>query len=457
MAFEIDGSKWIGAKTDFYVNSPGISRTGVSWNLAFIQAAKKWNEETDFNFNIIGEAMDPCLDDGLSSVAFSTDMCGKGFGISTLAVTVMRYQSQLLGPAAIVEADIFVKDDVDFDIYDGDNLLRAFYPDRIDYRRAMVHELGHVIGLNHEEINQAIMQPRYGDIYRLQKDDILGVNTLYSGLTNCNINSLKLGVTQNSLDFSDCTVKELTVGGNDESLVDMYKFSLTETAALNFSIFSNQLESVIIVADKDLNYISSDSDISGGCDANLKPSLGPGEYFLIVNTFDAPVKESCELIGDYELLVSYSGSSSQQLGPAISTAGTKHAAEFTGKITANDGANFGNKFTPSDSLDISATVSIDQAHRGQSGFFVVAARIDNQFLFLNDQGLFINSQILIPYLEKKLEAVEVIQIANNLVAADFGIADITVDFFVGYGVSSAPDEIYFHETPLNLIISPLGN
>ena len=39
LSFEIDGSKWIGGETDFYVDISGISRTGILWNTAFAQAA----------------------------------------------------------------------------------------------------------------------------------------------------------------------------------------------------------------------------------------------------------------------------------------------------------------------------------------------------------------------------------------------------------------------------------
>ena len=37
-AFEISGSKWLGAQADYYVDIEGMSATGIAWNTAFIDA-----------------------------------------------------------------------------------------------------------------------------------------------------------------------------------------------------------------------------------------------------------------------------------------------------------------------------------------------------------------------------------------------------------------------------------
>ena len=150
----------------------------------------------------------------------------------------------------------------------------------VDFRRTALHELGHVIGLGHESTQPAIMQPSYGDIDQLQEDDLLGVGSLYGGLKRCAIQSLRLGITSESLSRGDCTVQDLTAGGSDDSLVDVYEFSLKRQTSLNFDVTSNQLESVIIVADNNLRYLTSDSDISVGCNAELSTNLQPGNYFL---------------------------------------------------------------------------------------------------------------------------------------------------------------------------------
>ncbi|MEQ8952544.1 MAG: hypothetical protein RL120_00285, partial [Gammaproteobacteria bacterium] len=138
--------------------------------------------------------------------------------------------------------------------------------------------------------------------------------------------------------------------------------------------------------------------------------------------------------------------------------GNLSTAQFSGGITANNGLSYGNKFSPADSLDISATVQVDPLHQGQQGFLVVAAAIGEQVLFLNEQGQFVESLLdpaLIPRAaNKQLQASELIQIATDLVPAALGIQSISVDFFVGYGLSSLPNELFFHGSAINLTVAP---
>ena len=83
--------------------------------------------------------------------------------------------------------------------------------------------------------------------------------------------------------------------------------------------------------------------------------------------------------------------------------------------------------------------------------------IGSQILMQDQSGQFIEVSgrpgNVIRVLEKRLEAFESINIAENLIAADLGITDIEVDFYIGYGVESNPSRIYYHENPFNLTIS----
>ena len=462
LSFEIFGNKWMGAETSIYLNLSGGSASGIPWNTAFLQAATEWNEKTDFNFNIISEYRDPCIKDGLNGVAFLPDMCGESFGKSTLAVTLLRYQSQLLGPAAIIEADIFINGNANFDIYRGTtNIQNQSTNATVDFRRTALHELGHVIGLGHESTNTAIMQPSYGDVDQLQEDDLLGVSSLYGGLKRCATRALKLGVTADSLSRGDCTVQELTSGGTDNSLVDLYEFSLKKQTDLKFDVTSNQLESVIIIADNKLRYLTSDSDISEGCSAKLSTNLPPGDYFLLVNTYDNQVKQQCGTEGDYKLTVNYEGQSVQSLGSAISSSGGKSSARFEGQISADNGRTFASRFVPYDSLEITATVIMDPKHIGSPGLLMVAAKIGEEILVLNKEKEFVNSSsiqgTIHPYKTKILEPIESIEIAKGLIPKDFGVKNIEVEFFVGYGLVERPSEIYYNRIPLVMSVAEIGN
>ena len=132
-------------------------------------------------------------------------------------------------------------------------------------------------------------------------------------------------------------------------------------------------------------------------------------------------------------------------------------AKFIGRISDNDGQSYGNLFSYKDSIDISAAITVESSHVGESGFFVVAAVIGGQILMQDQSGQFIEvsdpSGNVIPVLEKRLEAFESIDIAKNLIAADFDITEIEVDFYIGYAVESNPARIYYHENPFNLTIS----
>ncbi|MBT4660121.1 MAG: matrixin family metalloprotease [Gammaproteobacteria bacterium] len=455
-AYEIDGRKWIGGTTDFYVDIQGIAPSGITWNTAFIAAMNDWSEETLFDFNLIQQAIDPCLSDGLNGVEFTSDLCGSEFGERTLAVTLNKSRSQILGSPAITEADIVINQSKEFNIYDG-RLIQSGIQG-LDFRRVALHELGHVIGLDHEDGLPSMMSSSIGNIDRITEDDITGVNALYSGLSNCNIKQLRFGSVADGLSDADCTVDDLTVGGGDTSYIDLYRFELSNPTTVNFSMSSSTLDSVLILSDQNLRYLAYDDKSSELCDSSLSKSLPAGSYFLLSNTYDVPVKETCGNTGDYVLTASYSSNKKAGLGNSASLNGGFANASFVGGISADNGQNFGNHFRANQSLDISATINVDPAHQGQSGFLVAAAIVGEQILFLNENGEFVDSAafpgIIVKHRNLLLSAEELITLATNLIPADLGIQEIEVDFYTGYGLDSDPEELYFNQLPMNLTVSP---
>ena len=456
-ASKYDGNKWPGAQADFYVGIPGTSSSGIAYSAAFIDAANQWSEQTRFNFNIVEELLDPCINDARNGVDFTDDVCDEEFGSNVLAVTIRRYAGEVLGPARISQADIVVNQDILFDVYDGPPKFVFGQPTRLDFRRIILHELGHVIGLDHDNGPPAIMASTIGNIFQLQQDDIDGVNALYSSLDNCQIKTLKFGINQDSLDGSDCSVAEMTAGGEDTSFVDLFRFDLHSITTVNFVMSGANLDSVLVLADTDLRFLGFDDKSSNLCDSTLSQTLQPGSYFILANTFDIPPKEECSNLGPYTITASFNTASKLQLGANFSLKGGMSSASFSGGVTANNGLSYGNRFKPNDSLDISAAITVDPAHQGQAGFLVVAAALGEQVLFLNESGLFVESPDLTQLpraATRTLQANEQIQIANNLVAASLGIQSISVDFYVGYGLLSDPGELYYHGSPLNLTIAP---
>ena len=99
---------------------------------------------------------------------------------------------------------------------------------------------------------------------------------------------------------------------------------------------------------------------------------------------------------------------------------------------------------------------VDPSHVGRPGFILVAAILSDQFLMLNERGVFVdtgfNPSPFVPHRLKVLESAEDIVIARDLVPAELGITDIEVNIVVGYGLDSDPGEVYYHSTPINLTI-----
>jgi len=455
-AYLIDGTKWLRGEAEFYVNIPGFAASEISWNSAVIDALNNWTNKTVFTFTVVEEDKDPCAVDGFSSIDFSEDFCGSEFGENTLAVAVRRFEGQDLGPPNIIEGDIVVRSGERYDIFDGPLLQFGFDNNGLDFKRIALHELGHVIGLDHEEFSPAIMAPTLSDVFELQEDDIAGVEALYSGLDKCEIKRLSFGSSSGSLSSGDCKVQELTVGGSDDSYIDLYQFEVSQPSQFEFSASSDTLDTVLLLATSDLEYLAVETGSSDNCNSTLTQTLEAGSYFLMVNTFDIPVNADCGVFGDYSLTVNFSTQAQSQLGPPTSMLGAFSQASFTGGISADDGASFGNVFSPWDSLDITAEITVDPVHVGEPGFLMVAALLPGQLLMLNEQNQFVDVSAagspLAIFRRKTLAVAEQIEIVNDLVPGLLGIFQVEANIVVGYGLNANPDEVYYHTTPMNLIV-----
>ena len=168
-AYALEGPKWASLRVSFGYVIPGRN---AAYSAAFRQAMIDWNQTSKFKYFGTQSSANPCATSGANGGGFSTTACGQAFGSGTLAVTFYNFT----GSNQMTHAGTVFNANVPFSIYSG-----ALRPNSTDFRRVAVHELGHALGLDHENNSSipAIMAPFISNIETPRTDDIRGVRAMY--------------------------------------------------------------------------------------------------------------------------------------------------------------------------------------------------------------------------------------------------------------------------------------
>ncbi len=177
--YVLSGKKWPSPSASFYVqvtNGPS-----GDWDTPFTNAMAKWSNNTIFKYSVAGStSWDPCSNPNSSAkngTKFSDTVCGNAWGATTLGTTISWNNSQKI----YVQAGIVFNSKFTWGVYDGP-WETASLVNVADFQRVALHELGHAIGLQHEDRVPAIMETAVTTgttIIDPQPDDINGVEAIY--------------------------------------------------------------------------------------------------------------------------------------------------------------------------------------------------------------------------------------------------------------------------------------
>lgn len=188
-AYLLEGASWPSRPIPMQLQLDATKPAGVtlplsdgstSWNAMVAAMVLDWNANLDrAKFTTTSSTSTAAaFNDGTNNVLFATSVYGQDFGDRVLAIT------QFAGhPTRQEEADVLVnKNAFVWNSYRG--ALRS--NGVVDLRRVLLHEFGHVLGLDHPDQDTppqavaAIMNSVVSNTETLQFDDINGVKFLYA-------------------------------------------------------------------------------------------------------------------------------------------------------------------------------------------------------------------------------------------------------------------------------------
>lgn len=164
----------------------------TSWNSIAVSALNDWNAHlarTRFTATTVTtSATNNRIGDNLNQVFFATTIYDEPFDSRTLAVTLVDNGDPATRSGGLpsdtvrsLESDLIVNKNLAWNSYRG-----PINSSPLDLRRVVLHELGHVLGLDHPDqatpvqTVSAVMNSTVSNLETLSTDDIAGASYLYS-------------------------------------------------------------------------------------------------------------------------------------------------------------------------------------------------------------------------------------------------------------------------------------
>jgi hypothetical protein len=216
-AYLLIGNSWPSGTIPMMLQLDATKPTGVtfplndgatSWNTMAASIFTDWNtviNRTKFT-STESTSTSAAYDNKINNVVFASTVYGDAFGSRTLAITLSSSSFRK------TESDVLVNTAFTWNSYRG--VIRTAN----DLRRVLLHEFGHILGLDHPDQAApaqsvaAIMNSTASNTETLQSDDISGVAFLYgTTLTKPTITSQPLSTT---VSVASPTSLAVTVNGS---------------------------------------------------------------------------------------------------------------------------------------------------------------------------------------------------------------------------------------------------